>query len=56
MLAAVGATIGGTAAAQRLDRLRQIMMRVEERRARQPDDPNATRLESPGDYRFSLVH
>jgi len=56
MLAAVGATIGGTAAAQRLDRLRQIMMRAEERRARQPDDPNATRLESPGDYRFSLVH
>jgi len=56
LLAAVGATIGGTAVAQRLGRLQQIMQHAEERRAQQSDDPNATPLKSPGDYRFSFVH
>jgi polyhydroxybutyrate depolymerase len=58
MLAAVTCAIGGTAIAQRLGggRLQQIMERAKERRAQQPDDPNATPIAAPGDYRFSFVH
>jgi polyhydroxybutyrate depolymerase len=56
MLAAVGVTIGGTAVAQRAGRLQQIMERMEERRSQQPDDPNATPIGGPGDYRFSFIH
>jgi polyhydroxybutyrate depolymerase len=56
MLAAVGATIGGTAVAQRFERLAQIMQRAEERRAQQPADPDLTPIAAPGDYRFSFVH
>jgi polyhydroxybutyrate depolymerase len=56
ILAAVGVTIGGTAAAQRAGRLQQIMERAKERRSQQPADPNATPIRGPGDYRFSFVH
>lgn len=56
MLAAVTVTIGGTAAAQRLGRLQQIMQRAEQRRAQQPADPSSTAITAPGDYRFSFVH
>jgi len=56
LLAAVGATIGGTAAAQRLGRLQQIMQRAQERRSQQPADPNPTPIAGPGDYRFTFVH
>jgi polyhydroxybutyrate depolymerase len=56
ILSAVGATIGGTAAAQRQGRLQQIVQRAKERRAVQPADPNATPIRGPGDYRFSFVH
>jgi polyhydroxybutyrate depolymerase len=52
-LALVTVTIGGTAAAQRLQ---QIIQRAEERRAKPPADPNMTPITSPGDYRFSFVH
>jgi len=55
-LAAVTMAIGGTAAAQRLGRLQQIMQHAQERRAQQPGDPNMTPLTAPGDYRFSFVH
>jgi len=55
LLAAVGATIGGTAAAQRLGRLQQIMQRAQERRSQQPADPNPTPIAGPGDYRFTFV-
>jgi polyhydroxybutyrate depolymerase len=57
LLAAVGATIGGTAAAQRGGMLRQIMQHAQERRAKvAADDPNMTPVRAPGDYRFSFVH
>lgn len=56
VLAAVGATIGGTAIAQRAGRLQQIMQHAQERRSQQPADPNATPIRGPGDYRFSFVH
>src|SRR5882724_611350 len=56
VLTAVGATIGGTALAQRSGRLQQIMERAKERRAQQPADPNMTPIAAPGDYRFSFVH
>jgi polyhydroxybutyrate depolymerase len=32
------------------------MGRMEERRSQQPDDPNATPIGGPGDYRFSFIH
>jgi len=51
LLSAVGATIGGTAAAQRLERIRELM-----RQPRAPSDPNPTPITMPGDYRFSFVH
>jgi len=55
VLAAVGATIGGTAVAQRLGRLQQIMQRAEQQRSKQPADPNATAITTPGNYRFSFM-
>jgi polyhydroxybutyrate depolymerase len=56
LLAAVSATIGGTAVAQRAGRLQQIMQHAQERRSQQPADPSATPIRGPGDYRFSFVH
>jgi polyhydroxybutyrate depolymerase len=56
LLAAVGLTIGGTAAAQRLGRLQQVMERAKALRAGHPADPNMTPIVRPGDYRFSFVH
>jgi polyhydroxybutyrate depolymerase len=56
LLASVGVTIGGTAAAQRFGRVQQIMQRAEQRRTQQPADPDATPIRGPGDYRFSFVH
>ena len=56
MLATVALTIGGTAAAQRLGRFQQIMQHAQERRAKQPADPNMSPLTAPGDYRFSFLH
>jgi polyhydroxybutyrate depolymerase len=56
LLAAVGVTIGGTAAAQRADRLHQIMERAQERRSQQAADPSTTPIRGSGDYRFSFVH
>jgi polyhydroxybutyrate depolymerase len=56
MLAAVGVTIGGTAAAQRLGRFRQIMQMEQQRRGTVPADPNMSPVTAPGDYRFSFVH
>ena len=56
LLAAVGATIGGTAVAQRLGRLQQVMQRAQELRSKHPADPNPTPIAAPGDYRFSFVH
>ena len=56
VLAAVALTIGGTAAAQRFGRLRQVMQAQEARRAALPADPNPTPITAPGDYRFSFVH
>ena len=55
-IAAIALTIGGTAAAQRLGRLQQVMQRAEELRSQHPADPNATRITAPGDYRFSFDH
>lgn len=54
-LAAVALTIGGTAVAQRADRLQQFMERAREARSH-PADPNMTPITAPGDYRFSFVH
>lgn len=56
LFAAVALTIGGTAAAQRLGRIRQMMQTEQQNRARIPADPNATPIARPGDYRFSFVH
>jgi len=56
LLAAVGATIGGTAVAQRLERIEQMVQRAREQQARLPADPNMAPIRSPGDYRFSFVH
>jgi polyhydroxybutyrate depolymerase len=56
MLAAVTVAIGGTAAAQRVGRFRQIMQMEQQRRGSQPADPNPTKIAAPGDYRFSFVH
>ena len=55
VLAAVALAIGGTAAAQRMDRLQSLMERAKERRSKVVD-PNPTRIAAPGDYRFSFVH
>jgi polyhydroxybutyrate depolymerase len=55
-LAAVTVTIGGTAVAQRAERLQQVIERARELRGTQPTDPNATAIRAPGDYRFSFVH
>jgi polyhydroxybutyrate depolymerase len=55
-LAAVALTIGGTAAAQRLGRFRQMMQVEQQYRSALPADPNLTPIAAPGDYRFSFVH
>src|SRR5438876_11294140 len=55
VLAAVGATLGGTAAAQQSGRLQQMIERAKQRSARQADS-NMTPITAPGDYRFSFVH
>ena len=55
-LAAVTVTIGGTAFAQRAERLQQVIERARQLRGAQPADPNATPIRAPGDYRFSFVH
>jgi polyhydroxybutyrate depolymerase len=54
-LAAVALTIGGTAVAQRMGGLQQVMERAQELRSHVAD-PNMTPLIGPGDYRFSFVH
>src|SRR5579884_1997547 len=56
VLATVGVTIGGTAAAQRLGRFQQVIQREEQLKAKLPADPNATPITAPGDYRFSFAH
>ena len=56
VLTAVGLTIGGTAAAQRLGRFEQVIERSRELRAAHPADPNMTPIRAPGDFRFSFVH
>lgn len=55
LLAAVGLAIGGSAAAQRVGRLQQLMERAQERRSHVAD-PNLSRITAPGDYRFTFVH
>jgi len=56
VLATVGATIGGSAAAQQLGRLQEMLQRAHEARSHHPADPNPTPIRAPGDYRFSFVH
>ena len=55
-LAAVAVTIGGTAAAQRAGRFREIIEMQQQHRSALPADPNPTAISAPGDYRFSFVH
>lgn len=55
-LAAITVTIGGTAAAQRMGRLQQIMQRAQERRAKPSSDANMSAIAGPGDYRFSFEY
>ena len=56
MLAAVGATIGGSAIAQRARGLRQVIQMELQHRSAIPADPNPTPITAPGDYRFSFDH
>ena len=56
VLATVGVTIGGSAAAQRLGRIRDMVQAEQQQHARLPADPNMTPIAAPGDYRFSFVH
>ena len=56
LLAAVGLAIGGTAAAQRIGRLQQVMERAKALRGNHVADPNMSPISGPGDYRFSFVH
>ena len=55
LLAAVGASIGGAALAQRGGRLEQFLGRAHERSSRLAD-PNMTPIAAPGDYRFKFMH
>jgi polyhydroxybutyrate depolymerase len=55
-LSVVSLVVGGSAVAQRAGILRQIVEHAQERRSKPADDPNATELTAPGDYRFSFVH
>ena len=55
LLCLVAVTIGGSAIAQRAQRLQQVIERAKELRGGQPADPNATPIAGPGDYRFSFV-
>jgi polyhydroxybutyrate depolymerase len=56
LLGAVALTIGGNAAAQRLDQFRQMMQAEQQQRARVPANPNMSPIAAPGDYRFTFVH
>ena len=56
VLAAVTFTIGGTAAAQRLGELQQMLELSRERHSALPADPNPTPITAAGDYRFSFDH
>jgi polyhydroxybutyrate depolymerase len=56
VLTAVGLTIGGTAAAQRLGRFQEVIERARSLHAAHPADANMTPIRAPGDYRFSFVH
>lgn len=58
LLVLIGATIGGTAVAQRLGdgSLGRIMQHIEDRRSKPADDPNMSLISRPGSYRFSFVH
>ena len=56
VLASVSLTIGGSAAAQRLGRIRAMIQTEKQQRARVPADPNMTPVSGPGDYRFSFIH
>jgi len=57
VLAAVGATIGGSAVAQRAAMIGALMKHAQERGAKMAsDDPHPTPLRAPGDYRFSFAH
>src|SRR4029453_15280983 len=55
LLAAVGASIGGAALAQRGGRLEQFLGRAHERVSRVAD-PKMSPIAGPGDYRFKFVH
>ncbi len=55
VLAAVGVTIGGTAAAQRLGRFREVVQRQQQLKAEHPADPKPSPISAPGDYRFSFA-
>lgn len=56
ILAVVSTTLGGSAVAQRMSQLRQMLQTAESRRAAHPADPNPTPTRLPGDYRFSFSH
>jgi polyhydroxybutyrate depolymerase len=57
VLAAVGATIGGSAVAQRAGMLANLMQHAAQRRAKvATDDPKLSPIRAPGDYRFRFVH
>lgn len=56
LLGLVAAAIAGSAAAQPTGRFRQIIQAEQEQRSAVPDDPNATEIRAPGDYRFSFAH
>src|SRR5690348_8155586 len=55
-LAAIGLTIGGGAAAQRFQRLRQTIQAERQLRSAIPADPDPSPVRTPGDYRFSFSH
>jgi polyhydroxybutyrate depolymerase len=56
VLAAVTVTIGGTAVAQRLGELQQMLKLSRDRHAALPADSSPTPITAAGDYRFSFVH
>jgi polyhydroxybutyrate depolymerase len=53
ILGAVALSLGGAAVAQRFQ---GIMQHIQERRAKQADDPEMSPISAPGDYRFSFEH
>lgn len=56
ILAVVSMALGGSALAQRMGQLRQMLQTAEAQRAAHPADPNPTPIRLPGDYRFSFPH